>query len=266
MLECLKKSDTKLLIAGPCIIESLKESIKIVNEIKRVAELYGFHPIFKASYDKANRTSHSGFRGINLSDFIDIIAEIKESTEIEIVSDMHDAIAPKIFSDIVDFLQVPAFLCRQTDIIEACAKTSLPTIVKKGQFLSPESCRFIEEKFYMAGGSILYICERGTTFGYNDLVVDATSIARIRESCRISKVIMDCTHSLQIPNSVTGVTKGRSEYIETMVRFAAVSKADGMFLEVHPNPSKSPSDSENILKLDKLEGIIRKAKKIYECE
>jgi len=262
----MKNQDHRLLISGPCIIQSLEESLIIATEVKRVAELYGFHPIFKASYDKANRTSHRGFRGISLSEWTRIIQKIKEEINIDVISDVHDVSMPGVISDKVDYLQIPAFLCRQTSLVEACAETNKPTLIKKGQFLSPESCRFIEEKFYMAGGRDLLIGERGTTFGYNDLVVDVTSISRLREACMKSGIIMDCTHSLQIPNTTEGRTKGRGEFIETMVRYAAAVKADGLFIEVHPNPKESPSDADNILQLDKLGEIIRKARNIYECE
>jgi 2-dehydro-3-deoxyphosphooctonate aldolase (KDO 8-P synthase) len=261
-----KNLNNKLLIAGPCVIETDTLCIQIAEEVKRVAELYGFRPVFKASFDKANRTSKTGFRGVGIERGLEILSLVKKELNIDIITDVHDITQVKKVAEVVDFLQVPAFLCRQTDLIEECAKTGLPTLVKKGQFLSPESCKFIEEKFYGAWGTQLLIGERGTTFGYNYLVVDATSIKRIKDSCPNSLVIMDCTHSLQTPNNSSGKTKGRGEMIETIIRFAASSKSDGLFIEVHPDPKKSPSDSENMLELDQLENVIRKARKIYDCE
>jgi 2-dehydro-3-deoxyphosphooctonate aldolase (KDO 8-P synthase) len=261
-----KNQKTKFLIAGPCVVESPALCMEIAEEIKRVSEIYDFYPVFKASFDKANRTSKSGFRSIGMNKALDVLSLVKEEFQMPIITDVHETSQVKIVSEVVDFLQVPAFLCRQTDLIEACAMTGLPTLVKKGQFLSPESCKFIEEKFYGSWGTNLMIGERGTTFGYNDLIVDVTSIERIRRSCPNSKVIMDCTHSLQIPNTSVGITKGKSEMIEIMVRFAAASKSDGIFIETHPSPKNSPSDSENMLELSKLEEIIRKARNIYDCE
>lgn len=265
MLDISEKSQkTKILIAGPCVIQSWDTCYEIAIEIKRCAILYNFTPIFKASFDKANRTSSNGFRGIGIDKGLDILSKIKQRLDIPVITDVHETEQVERVASVVDYLQIPAFLSRQTDLIEACAKTGLPVLIKKGQFLSPESCKFIEDKFYKAGGTQLLIGERGNSFGYNDLIVDVTSISRLKKSCENSKIIMDCTHSLQRPNGVSGKTEGRGDMIEEMVKYASVMNADGIFIETHPYPELSPSDSENILELSKLEQIIKKSRSIYD--
>ena len=259
-----KNQKTRILIAGPCVIQSWDTCYEIAIEIKRCALLYNFAPIFKASFDKANRTSSNGFRGIGIDKGLDILSKIKQRLNIPVITDVHETEQVERVASVVDYLQIPAFLSRQTDLIEACAKTGLPVLIKKGQFLSPESCKFIEDKFYKAGGTQLLIGERGNSFGYNDLIVDVTSISRLKKSCENSKIIMDCTHSLQRPNGIYGKTEGRGDMIEEMVKYASVMNADGIFIETHPYPELSPSDSENILELSKLEQIIKKSRSIYD--
>jgi 2-dehydro-3-deoxyphosphooctonate aldolase (KDO 8-P synthase) len=259
-----KNQKTRILIAGPCVIQSWDTCYEIAVEIKRCAALYNFSPIFKASFDKANRTSSDGFRGIGMDKGLDVLSIIKQRLNIPIITDVHEVAQVEQVASVVDYLQVPAFLSRQTDLIEACAKTGLPVLVKKGQFLSPESCKFIEDKFYKAGGTQLLIGERGNSFGYNDLIVDVTSISRLKKSCENSKIIMDCTHSLQRPNGASGKTEGRGDMVEEMVKFASVMNADGLFIETHPYPELSPSDSENMLELSKFESVIKKSRLIYD--
>jgi 2-dehydro-3-deoxyphosphooctonate aldolase (KDO 8-P synthase) len=259
-----EKQNRKILFAGPCVLSGYSESYEIAKKVKLDAEEHGFYPVFKASFDKANRTSSNGYRGMGIEASLEIFQSIKSNLGIEVITDVHESNQVDKISNTVDFLQVPAFLCRQTDLIEACAKSGKPTLVKKGQFLSPESVSFIEEKFYKAGGHKLIIGERGTTFGYNELIVDATSIIRMKQSCPNSLIIMDCTHSLQLPNSSTGKTGGRSHLVETMVKYGSVMNSDGLFIEVHPVPSQSPSDSDNILLLSQLNRILKISKKIYD--
>lgn len=261
-----KNQNPKFLIAGPCVIENLDLCVTIAKEVKRCAELFNFTPIFKASYDKANRTSHGSYRGIGIKEGLYILDKVRFIVDIPFITDVHDVEQVKIVAPFADYLQIPAFLCRQTDLIEACASTGLTTLVKKGQFLSPESCQFIEDKFYKFGGSKMMICERGNSFGYNDLIVDVTSISRLKKSCQRSSVIMDCTHSLQKPNGIHGKTEGNSGMIEEMIKFASVMNSDGLFIETHPFPSKSPSDSENMLELSRLESVLSISRKIYDCE
>ena len=261
-----KNQKTKILIAGPCVVQSYDLCLEIANEVKRVSELYGFKPIFKASYDKANRTSGDSYRGLGIEDGLFILDKIRFATGLPFITDVHSVEEVRMVSKFADYLQVPAFLCRQTDLIEECAKSGLTTLVKKGQFLSPESCKFIEDKFYKAGGSLMMICERGNSFGYNDLIVDVTSIPRLKKSCSKSLVIMDCTHSLQKPNGIYGKTEGRSDMIEEMVKYASIMNSDGLFIETHPDPKSSPSDSENMLELSNLDKVLNTSRKIYECE
>jgi 2-dehydro-3-deoxyphosphooctonate aldolase (KDO 8-P synthase) len=259
-----KNQKTRILIAGPCVIQSWDTCYEIALEIKRCSILYNFSPIFKASFDKANRTSYDGFRGIGIDKGLEVLSKIKQRVNIPIITDVHEVSQVQQVASVADYLQVPAFLSRQTDLIEACAKTGLPVLVKKGQFLSPESCKFIENKFYKSGGTQLLIGERGNSFGYNDLIVDVTSISRLKKSCPDSKIIMDCTHSLQRPNGVSGKTEGRGDMVEEMVKFASVMNADGLFIETHPYPELSPSDSENMLELSKFESVIKKSRSIYD--
>jgi 2-dehydro-3-deoxyphosphooctonate aldolase (KDO 8-P synthase) len=256
-----KNQDPKFLFAGPCVIEDIETCIKIAREVKRVALSNNFIPVFKASFDKANRTSYDAYRGVGLESGIFILNEVRKNIGIPVITDVHEPNQVEKLSSL-DYIQIPAFLCRQTDLIKECALSGLPTLVKKGQFLSPESCRFIEEKFYKYGGSKLFIGERGNSFGYGNLIVDATSISRLKKSCKNSFVIMDCTHSLQIPNGGE-FTGGSSDMILDMVKFASVMNSDGIFIETHPLPSSSPSDSQNILELSKLEEILSISKKIY---
>jgi len=256
--------ETKILIAGPCVIQSWDTCQEIAIEIKRLGELFNFQPVFKGSWDKANRTSHESFRGIDKNRALEILFRIREHLGISTITDVHEASQVEEVSKYVDFLQIPAFLCRQTDLIEACAKSGNPTLIKKGQFLSPESCSYIEDKFYSAGGSRMMICERGNSFGYKDLIVDATSIPRLRNSCQRSLIALDCTHSLQKPNG-EGKTGGNASLIEDMVRYGAVMGADALFIETHPYPHLSPSDSENMLELSKLEEVLSNARRIYNA-
>lgn len=258
-----KNQDLKILIAGPCVAVSYEECLLIANQVKESADRHGFYPIFKASFDKANRTSGDSFRGIGLEETLGIFNKLGNNTGIPIITDVHEVSQLKYIQPYVRYLQIPAFLCRQTDLIEACAGTGLPTLIKKGQFLSPEACLYIEKKYYAAGGEDLMIAERGNSFGYNDIIVDATSITRLKNVCTRSKIIMDCTHSLQKPNGVNGKTEGRSDLIEDMVKFASIMGADGLFVETHPNPSESPSDSENMLMLNKLDSVLEISRKIY---
>ena len=256
--------ENKILIAGPCVVEDYQTCYTIAKELQRVCKFYNFVPVFKASWDKANRTSITSFRGIGQIEALNIINQIKKDLNILTITDVHETSQVEEVSKFVDLLQIPAFLSRQTDLIESCAKTGKPTLVKKGQFLSHEVCKFIEKKYYELGGNTMIICERGNSFGYNDLVVDVTSISKLREFCRKSLVALDCTHSLQKPNQTNGLTSGNSKYIEDMVKYAAVMNCRVLFIECHPEPKNSPSDSENMLNLIELENVIKTANKIFQ--
>ena len=256
MLDILEKNQkNKILIAGPCVIQSWDTCYEIAIEVKRCAELYNFYPVFKASFDKANRTSYDGFRGIGIDKGLEILNNIKERLGIDIITDVHDVSQVNKVASVVDILQIPAFLCRQTDLIEACAKTGKPTLVKKGQFLSPEACKFIEDKFYKAGGSNLMIGERGNSFGYNTLVVDFRSLPQLQSfGC---PVIFDATHSVQQPGGQGGTSGGQREYVSPLARAAVAVGVDGLFMEIHPNPDEAMSDGPNMLPLHRLEPLLK---------
>ena len=259
-----KKQNRKILIAGPCLIQRIDIADEIARELVRVSELLGFDLIFKGSYKKANRTSVKSGSGIEPIEALGILKEIGSRYHVPVITDVHETTDVDLVSDYVTHLQVPAFLCRQTELIEACAKSGKPTNIKKGQFLSPESCAHVVEKYRTFGGKGDMICERGTTFGYNELIVDATVVPRIKRAVDTT-VIIDCTHSLQKPNRSSGTTGGDSSLIGTLMNFAMATGADGLFVEVHPDPMSSPSDKESMLQLHLLEPLLRKAAKLRDA-
>lgn len=259
-----KSQEAKILIAGPCVIEDYFISSLIAEYLIKKSEQFGFKLIFKGSYKKANRTSFKSFTGINEMEALNILSEINRKYQIPVMTDVHESSDVDMVSSYVTHLQIPAFLCRQTDLIRACAESGRPTNIKKGQFLSPEACSHIVEKYRAFGGSGEMICERGTSFGYNELIVDATVVPRIKRVID-TKVIIDCTHSLQKPNRASGTTGGDPDLVSTLMNFAMSTGADGIFVEVHPVPSQSPSDSESILQLDRLGPFLEKASRIRDA-
>jgi len=237
------------LIAGPCVVESYNSCFTIAERLK---SFYEDKPdfYFKASFKKANRSKLSSFSGIDEEQAINILRIIKTVLSLKICTDVHEIKDIELIKDFVDVIQIPAFLCRQTDLIVEAAKTGAIVNIKKGQFMSPESMAFSVGKAISSGASEVWVTERGTTFGYNDLVVDATSIPRLKSSCKCD-VIMDVTHSLQKPNHHTGITQGLDKSLSRiLMRQAAVSGADGIFMECHIDPGKSRSDAETILQID----------------
>lgn len=256
-----KSRGDKILIAGPCVIEDYFISSIIAEYLVKKSKQFGFNLIFKGSYKKANRTSSKSFTGIDEREALCILKEIGKKYQIPVMTDVHETTDVELASQYVTHLQIPAFLCRQTELIKACAESGKPTNIKKGQFLSPESCSHVIEKYRSFGGIGDMICERGTTFGYNELIVDATAVPRIKRSID-TKVIIDCTHSLQKPNRLSGTTGGDPTLVSTLINFAMSTGADGIFVEVHPHPETSPSDSESILELEKLGPFLEKASRI----
>jgi 2-dehydro-3-deoxyphosphooctonate aldolase (KDO 8-P synthase) len=245
-----------LLIAGPCVIEDEEMAFEIAEIILSLTNKYHIPFIFKGSYRKANRSKLDSFTGIGDEKALKILQKIGSSLQIPTVTDIHTALEAEIAAQFVDVLQIPAFLCRQTDLLIAAAQTGKVVNVKKGQFLAPESMKFAVEKVREAGNKNVMITERGTTFGYTDLVIDYRGIPEMQENrC---PVIVDITHSLQQPNQSSGVTGGKPELIETIARAAIAVGADGIFIETHQNPSVAKSDGANMLKLDLLENLIRK--------
>ncbi len=244
------------LIAGPCIVESEEMVVKIADAVLAICKRNNVPYIFKASYKKANRTSASSFTGIGDDKALKIIQQTGQNFSIPTTTDFHTAEEAAMAAEYVDILQVPAFLCRQTDLLFAASKTGKIINVKKGQFLSGESMRFAVEKIRNSGNDKVMLTERGNTFGYQDLVVDYRNIPLMKENN--VPVIMDCTHSLQQPNQTSGVTGGNPQMIETIAKAAIAAGADGLFIETHPNPALAKSDGANMLNLSLLEPLIEK--------
>jgi 2-dehydro-3-deoxyphosphooctonate aldolase (KDO 8-P synthase) len=251
------------LIAGPCVVESEELIMEVADKVSSICKKLGIPYIFKASYRKANRTSASSFTGIGDDNALALVKKVGEKYKLPTTSDIHahDEAAPA--AKFVDVLQIPAFLCRQTDLLIAAAETNKIVNVKKGQFLSGPAMKFAVDKIKKAGNDKIMLTERGTTFGYQDLVVDYRNITWMQE--HDVPVVMDCTHSLQQPNQTSGVTGGNPQLIGTIAKAAIASGADGLFIETHPNPSVAKSDGANMLKLDLLESLLAKLVKLRKA-
>lgn len=243
------------LIAGPCVIEGEEMAFATGRRIKEICDSLGIPFAFKGSYRKANRSRLDSFSGIGDIKALTILNAVGRELDVPVVTDIHQPQEAAMAADFVDILQIPAFLCRQTDLLVAAARTGKSVNVKKGQFLSPESMRFAVDKIRACGNNDVAVTERGTTFGYGDLVVDFRGVPRMQQACRCP-VIVDCTHSLQQPNTAGGVTGGCPELIETIARAAVATGADGLFMETHPNPAVAKSDGANMLRLDLLEPLL----------
>ena len=254
------KMDKMFLIAGPCAIEERETAFFIAEKVKDICDRLDIHYIFKGSYRKANRTRLDSFTGIGDDLALEILKDVGEHFNIDTITDIHESYEAEKVAKYVNHIQIPAFLCRQTELLLAAGKTGLPINIKKGQFLSPEAMQFALDKVYSTGNKNAFLCERGTSFGYSDLIVDATSLTRMKRLG--APVVMDCTHSVQKPNQNTGITGGDPEMIEIMALTAAVNGADGLFIETHPEPHRAKSDAQTMLKLDKLEDILEKVIRI----
>ena len=245
-----------VFIAGPCVIESSVHAVDMALKIAEIASRTNAPIIFKASYDKANRTSIDSFRGPGLESGLQTLAEIKSQTGLPLLTDIHEPSHASLVAEVVDVIQIPAFLSRQTDLLLAAAKTGKPVNVKKGQFLSPKDMRHVIDKVLSTGNNDVLITERGTSFGYNNLVVDVRAFPMLRELGY--PVIFDVTHSLQLPGAGDGITTGLSNYIDPLSAAGVAAGIDGLFLEVHDDPKKAKSDGGNSLRLDSLEPLIQK--------
>jgi 2-dehydro-3-deoxyphosphooctonate aldolase (KDO 8-P synthase) len=242
------------LIAGPCVIEGYERTLMIGREIKKICEKLGVQYIFKASYDKANRSSIHSYRGPGLEKGLAMLADIKKELQVPVLSDVHDVSQLEPASRVLDMMQIPAFLCRQTDLVYGAAKTGVPVNVKKGQFMAPEDMKNVLEKMEAAGNENLTLTERGVSFGYHNLVVDMRSFPIMRQFGY--PVIFDATHSVQLPGGMGTSTGGQREFIPYLARAAAATGVDGFFMEVHDNPPEGLSDSTNMLYLSSLEGLL----------
>lgn len=254
----LKASQTNnfFLLAGPCVIEGEDMALDIVEHIVKITRRLDIPYIFKGSYRKANRSRIDSFTGIGDEKALRILRRVSETFDIPVVTDIHTAAEAAIAAEYVDILQIPAFLCRQTDLLIAAAQTGKTVNIKKGQFLSPEAMKFAAQKVIDAGNDKVAITERGTTFGYHDLIVDYRGIPEMQTFGY--PVILDVTHSLQQPNQTSGVTGGMPQLIETIARAGIATGADGLFMETHPEPSKAKSDGANMLRLDLLEPLLER--------
>lgn len=252
----IQHTDSKnfFLLAGPCVVEGEAICFDIAREIKRITDKLSIPFVFKGSFKKANRSRLDSFTGIGDEKALQILADIRTSLQVPVVTDIHREEDASLAAQYVDILQIPAFLSRQTDLLVAAARTGKFVNIKKGQFMAPDAMRFAADKVLQAGNPNVMLTDRGTMFGYQDLIVDYRSIYEMRKTGL--PVILDITHSLQQPNQTSGVTGGQPDLIETIAMAGIAAKADGLFLETHPDPAHAKSDGANMLALDKLEALL----------
>ena len=256
-------TDNFFLIAGPCVVENDKMVDEIAGSVSAICKKLGIPYIFKASYRKANRSKRDSFTGIGDEKALNILKAVGDHFDIPVTTDIHTDAEAAMAAAYVDILQIPAFLCRQTSLLVAAAQTGKVVNIKKGQFVSPEAMRFAMEKVQEEGNQNVILTERGTTFGYQDLIVDFRGLPAMQSFG--ATVVLDCTHSLQQPNQSSGVTGGRPALIETIARAGIAVGADGLFIETHPKPSEAKSDGANMLPLDRLEGLLERLVRIREA-
>ncbi|NCI47004.1 3-deoxy-8-phosphooctulonate synthase [Sediminibacterium soli] len=255
--------DNFFLIAGPCVVEDEALVMEVADKVRAICKRLEIPYVFKASYRKANRTSGNSFTGIGDDNGLALIKKVGSTFQLPTTSDIHAHDEAAMAAPYIDILQIPAFLCRQTDLLLAAAATGKVVNVKKGQFLSGPAMKFAVDKIRKAGNDNIMLTERGTTFGYQDLVVDYRNIPWMQE--HQAPVIMDCTHALQQPNQTTGVTGGNPQLIGTIAKAAIATGADGLFIETHPNPAVAKSDGANMLKLDLLESLLEQLVKLRKA-
>ncbi|MFW2488471.1 3-deoxy-8-phosphooctulonate synthase [Clostridium chromiireducens] len=251
-----------MLIAGPCVIESEELVMKEAEIIKGIAERLNLDYYFKSSFDKANRTSISSFRGPGIDEGLRILKKVKDTFDLKIATDIHEPWQAEKVAQVADIIQIPAFLCRQTDLLVAAAATGKLINVKKAQFIAPWDMENVVRKLEDSGNKNIMLCERGTTFGYNTLVVDMTGIIEMKKFGY--PVVFDATHSVQKPGGKGNTTGGNRAYVEPLAKAAIATGADALFLEVHPDPDNALSDGPNMVKLDELESILTRLIKVYD--
>jgi 2-dehydro-3-deoxyphosphooctonate aldolase (KDO 8-P synthase) len=250
------------IIAGPCVVESYEHASMMAREISAITKRVGLDLVYKSSFDKANRSSIESFRGHGMEEGLKVLAQVKAETGLPVVTDVHEPWQVEKTAEVADILQIPAFLCRQTDLLVECAKSGRAVNVKKGQFLAPHDTKNIVEKLQAAGGEKILLTERGASFGYNNLVVDFRSFPIMRSFG--VPVVFDVTHSLQLPGGLGKATGGQPEYIENMARAGVACGIDAVFMEVHNDPKNAPSDGPNQLPLERLEKLLSMLKDIHE--
>lgn len=250
------------IIAGPCVVESEEHALMMARELQSITRRVGLDLIYKSSFDKANRSSINSFRGRGMQFGLEVLATVKRELNLPVVTDVHETNQVAETAEVADILQIPAFLCRQTDLLVECAKTEKAVNVKKGQFLAPSDAKNIVDKMRAAGCEKLLLTERGASFGYNNLVVDFRSFPIMRGFG--APVVYDVTHSLQIPGGLGTSTGGQPEFIATMARAAAAAGIDALFCEVHQDPQNAPSDGANMLPLAQFENLLTQLKQIHE--
>ncbi len=252
-----------ILIAGPCVIESEENVMLVAKTVKEIAERLDLDYYFKASFDKANRTSISSYRGPGIEEGLRILKKVKDTYGLKICTDIHEPWQAEKAAEVADIIQIPAFLCRQTDLLVAAAKTGKLINVKKAQFLAPWDMGNVVRKLEESGNRNIMLCERGTSFGYNTLVVDMTGIIEMKKFGY--PVVMDATHSVQKPGGKGNATGGNREYVEPLAKAAIAAGADALFFEVHPDPDNALSDGPNMVKLDEFEGLLQRVIKVYDA-
>ena len=251
------------LIAGPCVIESEEMVLSIAKQMKDITDKFGIPYTFKASFDKANRTSISGFRGPGIEEGLRILQKVKDTYGLPICTDIHEPWQAKKAAEVCDILQIPAFLCRQTDLLVAAAKTGKCINIKKAQFLAPWAMKNCVDKVRQSGNDNVMLCERGTAFGYNTLVVDMTGL-RVMKDMGVP-VIFDATHSVQKPGGNGTSTGGNRQYVEYLAKAAVAVGVDGLFMETHPDPDNAKSDGPNMVPLGEMEELLKKLQKVYQA-
>ena len=251
------------LIAGPCVIESRDQTLRAAEAIQAVCRPLDLTLTFKSSFDKANRSSLDSYRGVAMEEGLEILAELKSSLGLPVLTDVHLPEQAAPVGEVVDVLQVPAFLCRQTDLLAAAAKTGKAVNVKKGQFLAPGDMRHVVTKLERNGAKEIYVTERGATFGYRTLVVDFRSLEQLK--ALNAKVVFDATHSVQLPGGLDGATGGERRFIAPLARAALAVGVDALFIEVHPEPDKAPCDGPNMLRLADLDSFLRQMLAVHAC-
>ena len=257
------ESGNFLLIAGPCAVENEPVTLSVASRLKSLSDKYSIPLVFKASYRKANRSRLDSFTGIGDEEAVAVLKKVKDEYDLPVITDIHEEAEAAMAAEFADVLQIPAFLCRQTNLLVAAAKTGKMVNIKKGQFLSAGAMKFSIEKITQSGNNNVMVTERGNSFGYSDLIVDFTNIPKLK--ALNVPVILDVTHSLQKPNQSSGVTGGDPDMIETIAKAGIVNEVDGIFIETHPNPAEALSDGANMLNIELLESLLVKLLKIQNA-